>query len=286
MRKLRLTLAASAAALPCLGLAAPTALAASAEPGPPGPDAPASTMIIGGEDATEPYPFMVSFQNDVEGHFCGGSLLTGEWVVTALHCVDGDVTPESLRIRVGSVRKSEGGSLRGARQIVLHPEGREDHFDVALVRLDRPVTEAPITLDTRQPVGTPTRLLGWGCTVTKPVFECGDDDKPEVLKQLDSAIREPGTCVSETAPIEADSEVCTGNPETKTGACFGDSGGPLLRKTAGGWRLIGAFSRTEVLPKDPDAPGPQFPDCRRGPSIYTDVTVHREWINSVISAAA
>ncbi|WP_067458360.1 S1 family peptidase [Actinomadura macra] len=281
MRNFRLTLAVSAAALLWLGLTAPSALAAPADPDPPRPDGPASTMIIGGEDATEPYPFMASLQTPRNDHFCGGSLINAEWVVTAWHCVEGK-EPDGVRLRIGSHRHAEGGNFRGARRIVRHPEGDWNHFDIALIQLDQPVPEAPIALDTRQPAGTPARLMGWGCTAPGPNTGC---DTPDVLKQLDSAIRQPGTCRHVTGgPVEPDSEVCTGNPDTGAGPCFADSGGPLMRRTPEGWRLIGAFSRVESLPPDPDKPQPQLPDCRTGLGIYTDVTVHKEWIDSVISA--
>ncbi|MFI0485557.1 S1 family peptidase [Actinomadura sp. 9N215] len=278
MRKRHLALLASAVALVCLGLAPPAALAA---PTPPGPGDP-TTMIIGGEDATEPYSFMVSLQRGQGQHFCGGSLLNDRWLVTAAHCVEKD-QPGNLQVRVGSLRKSEGGTVRGVTRIVLHPDRDPDHFDVALVQLDQPVTNEPIPLDARQPTGTPTRLLGWGCAAIAPNITC--PDSPEILQQLDSAILEPAACVNVPTPIDPAYEVCTGNPDTKTGPCFGDSGGPLLRGTPAGWRLIGAFSRVEALPYDPGKPSPQLPDCSTGKGIYTDVTVQHEWIDSVISAA-
>ncbi|RFS84245.1 serine protease [Actinomadura spongiicola] len=281
MRHLRSALIASLAALLCLGLSAPAASAAPADPGPPGSGGTVSPMIIGGSDAPAPYSFMVSLQTARDGHFCGGSLLTADWVVTAQHCVSGK-SPEDVELRVGSLRLDSGGSARRAERFVPHPEGSPARFDLALVRLDQPVPNAPVRLDVRQPVGASVRLLGWGCT--QPGVFCGDEGRPEVLQQLDSAVRQPAACVNISAPIDPNSEVCTGNPDTATGPCFGDSGGPMLRRTVRGWRLIGAFSRVEVLEQDPSEP-PRLPDCRTGKGIYTDLTVHATWIDSVITGS-
>ncbi|MGH3238918.1 MAG: S1 family peptidase [Spirillospora sp.] len=277
MREFRFMLIASAVALLCLGLTTPAALAG---PEPPGADGGVSTMIIGGRDATEPYSFMVSLQSEAEGgnHFCGGSLIAPEWVVTAFHCVRNVADPGDLELRIGSLRKKEGGTVRGAERVVLHPEGDAVHFDIALVKLDEPVSNAPVPVDARQPAGSPVRMLGWGCTEPNPAtWGCKPGTTPEVLQVLDSGVRDSGACVNVKGPIEPESELCTGNPDSKAGACFGDSGGPLLRSTAGGWRLLGAFSRVEILSQDHTA------DCSTGMGIYTDVTVHREWMESVMS---
>ena len=46
-------------------------------------------IIDGQETAINEYPWMVSLQL-ANGHFCGGSLISEKWVLTAAHCIDID----------------------------------------------------------------------------------------------------------------------------------------------------------------------------------------------------
>ena len=60
--------------------------------------------IVGGEvvDITE-HPWTVSLRNVVVGisHFCGGSILNREWILTAAHCLDG-ITPIQFDVVAGT----------------------------------------------------------------------------------------------------------------------------------------------------------------------------------------
>ncbi|HWO67801.1 MAG TPA: trypsin-like serine protease, partial [Umezawaea sp.] len=117
-----------------LGLAFASMGAASAQPV---PDSGVTPMIVGGGNATQVYSFMVSLQSTSGGHFCGGSLIKANWVVTAKHCVQGR-TPASTRARIGTTNRTSGGTLASASRIVVHPSA-----DLALVQLSTSVTQAP-----------------------------------------------------------------------------------------------------------------------------------------------
>jgi len=60
------------------------------------------SQIVGGVPAVQgDFPFIVSLQQG-GSHFCGGSLLNANTVITAGHCGQGQ-TASSLRVRAGSL---------------------------------------------------------------------------------------------------------------------------------------------------------------------------------------
>src|SRR6266498_5650029 len=72
------------------GLAAPAVAATVRDPDPTiGP------LVVGGQPATEAYPFATSLQTNGGNHFCGAALIRPNWVETAKHCV-ADETPSSM----------------------------------------------------------------------------------------------------------------------------------------------------------------------------------------------
>jgi hypothetical protein len=246
MKGLLVTIAAAA-------LATPAAFAVAGEP------EPAEPLIIGGVDATETYSFMAHLDATVPGEGgwgCGAVLIRPTWIITARHCVTGDndaqVAARNLSFRIGTLQENSGGTLAKGKRVIRHAAGA----DTALVELTAPVSEEPIAIAPRAPVGSALRIIGWGC-VKDPGCE-----GPDTLQQLDTSILPDSTCGGGATYL------CVNNPDGWRGACYGDSGGPAVLRSGSRWVLAGNTS------------GGTSAICGQGPSVYVDLPNLRSWIES------
>ncbi len=217
-----------------------------------------ASRIVGGVDADQPYSFMTSLRTPDGEWICGGSLISAKWVVTAEHCVE-NRQAAGVRVRVNSHHPDKGGEKHEVRRIIKHTS-RGIRPDIALLELKGTATASPVRVaQQRPPVGTVTRLLGWGNTC--PLNFCA----PKKLQQLDTHVLPTESCDD----IDGSVEVCTDSPGKTSGACHGDSGGPQIVRNGEEWELV-------AITKGKGKAG-EVVRCSVDPTIYTDATVFRGW---------
>jgi len=203
-------------------------------------------FIVGGEEVNPAcpdckYDFMVSLQTNSGYHFCGGSLVREDYVITAAHCVQGD-SPSQVKVKIGlhNVNGTQGSITKSVSQIIIHPSYSNWSLnnDYAILRLSSPITNfEPIQLCTdtshdEEPVMATT--MGWGAT------QSGGWGS-NILLEVDVPIDD--SCGNYSNSDITNHMVCAGYSGGGYDSCQGDSGGPLIMTNSDGeYELIGIVS--------------------------------------------
>ncbi|XP_065272650.1 chymotrypsinogen 2-like [Emys orbicularis] len=228
--------------------------------------------IVNGETAVPgSWPWQVSLQDNTGFHFCGGSLISENWVVTAAHCG----VSTSHRVVLGEFNQRSPAEDVQVLQIAKVFKNRKFSGvslknDITLLKLATPANTtdrvSPVCLPTATddfPGGLTCVTTGWG--LTNPSAQ----NTPDQLQQVALPLLTNRQCRRYWGNIP-DVMICAG--AAGASSCMGDSGGPLVCQKDGAWTLVGIVSWGSST-CSPSTPG-----------VYTRVTKLRAWIDQTIVA--
>ncbi|KAF9813182.1 hypothetical protein SFRURICE_015671, partial [Spodoptera frugiperda] len=223
-----------------------------------------SGQIIGGRPSSiQRHPYQVSMVLNGNS-FCGGFIISPDYVVTAAHCVQ-NTSPAAIRLRVGSTRRDSGGRIVRVASVIVHPQYGRPQFDndIAVLRLARPLTfnaniRAIKLPQPRQPVPlVRLTVTGWGLTAV------GGRRIPRIMMEANVPVVPHWLCRLSYGQSLTSNMFCGGHFLIGgVSSCQGDSGGPaVFRDTAFG---VVSFARGCALPLSP--------------TVFTNIASLRNWI--------
>jgi len=232
--------------------------------------------IFGGESVgIEYYPWQVAlyFNNR---YFCGGAIISENWIVTAAHCTHQKTGKGKWLVVAGDhdiQKHSESMQIRLNTEVHNHPQYVNDNTfnnDISLIKMKFPLVfnkrVRPICLpksDAEFPDKMKCFVSGWGRTTL-------EGSEREKLRHVEVDIINKKTCNSPEwlGNNVSDNMLCAGKKEGGKDACVGDSGGPLscYVKASKSWKLAGLVSWGI--------------DCGlpKKPGVYTKLSHYTDWV--------
>ncbi|KAM9592467.1 hepatocyte growth factor-like protein isoform 3-T3 [Trichechus inunguis] len=225
--------------------------------------------VIGGQPGNSPWT--VSLRNRQGHHFCGGSLVKEQWVLTARQCFSSCHVPLlGYEVWLGMMfQNPQPGEPDLQRVPVAKMVCGPSDSQLVLLKLEKPVTlnqrVALICLPPERyvvPPGTKCEIAGWGDTKGT-----GND---MVLNVASLRVISNQECNVKHRGRVRESEMCTSGPLVPVGACEGDYGGPLACLTHDCWVLEGIIIPNRVCARP------------RWPAIFMRVSMFVDWIHKVM----
>ncbi|MGH2902606.1 MAG: S1 family peptidase [Solirubrobacteraceae bacterium] len=237
----------------------------------------AHAAVIGGSPAASgafPSLALIEGAQEEEGIQCTGTVVAPRLILTAAHCAENPETgvldePGGYAVVTGNVEwTASPRQVLAVSQVIVYPGFAPSVLDgdAALLVLATPTTAPSIPLWTAGNAGTlqPGRaanIVGWG----QEYFE--QEAVPDRLKWAETAIQSPEWCAHHAPNFYEHGELCTIDPPSySTGACHGDSGGPLLVSSPEGPVEVGITSHI-------------YGECvTTNPTIFTRTDILVSWV--------
>ncbi|GLX80291.1 hypothetical protein tinsulaeT_36310 [Thalassotalea insulae] len=234
--------------------------------------------IVGGEEV-KPHalPYQASIQDLNGSHFCGGSIVGQDLILTAAHCMEG-VNGESpnIQVRVGAHSLTDGsGQAIKVAKTYTNQEYPNLSKDVAILKLEQEITDPNTAIikladqsffNANIKEKAPLTVSGWG-TLTS------GGSMPDKLMAVSVPFVTNEVCNSAEAysgQIQ-DTEICAGYKEGGKDSCQGDSGGPLMFAKNNEFYQVGVVSWGDGC-----AAANKY-------GVYGNVAALKDWIDSAMA---
>ncbi len=205
-------------------------------------DSAADGRIVGGSvapNATHKFQVGLLTKNvadNFNAQFCGGTLISANFIVTAAHCSDSS-TPSQVQVLTGTQDLDGTGVRRNVVAIHIHPNWNPNTFDndVSVWELETSTSGIPFaTLASADPaVGEKLKVTGWGALTEGGNF-------PSNLRQVDVPLVSRANC-NDANSYSGDITkrmICAGLDAGGKDSCQGDSGGPLTDNLGAGFKVL------------------------------------------------
>ncbi|XP_033114149.1 uncharacterized protein LOC117114582 [Anneissia japonica] len=235
--------------------------------------------IVGGTNAKRgSWPWQAQLILKGGGHYCGGTLISEDYVISAAHCF-ARYSKDLFKVRLGEhdQRTTEGTEQTfDIECLFIHPKYDSDttNNDIAVLKLKRKSNGGaqfgqyvmpaclpwPTNATEQFDAGHVCWTSGWGNT---------GKNYPKILQEARIPLLSRSVCKKQNVYGNklTPKMFCAGHLKGGIDSCDGDSGGPLVCERAGVWTLYGVTSWGYGCAK------------ANAPGVYVKVSEYINWID-------